>query len=198
LWGGLPSPDPEGAPTAWSPGCVAAWANIRDVKLAAAIVGFVVVGLTACATKPQQALPTMYIIESGKTGWVKIVYNRPDEAGLPVQSGFAVAHIGQDLKVLTRSRMNPSWDGSQFYYQDADGKRTRLSSEDGDSRLIWAQDKTTDADGEREMFFVGNQEQLSRNLHSGWTGGFLDHPNQKSEKEGPPSDASKILTDLSK
>jgi hypothetical protein len=137
------------------------------MKLTTSIVVFVVVGLTGCSAqppKPQKTVPTIYIIDSGRTGWVKVIYNRPDEKELPVENGFAVAHLGQDLKLFTRSRMNQSWDGSQFYYQTADGKRVRLSSADNAERLIWAQDKTSDDKGEREDFYVGSQEELSRDL----------------------------------
>ena len=119
-------------------------------------------------------------------GWVKIVYHRPDEKELPVENGFAIAHIGQDLKLFTRSRMNQSWDGCQFYYQTAEGKRVRLSSADNAERRIWALDKTSDDKGEREAFFVGSQEELSRALTTPSTvgDGLLQ----------PPADAGKLGT----
>jgi hypothetical protein len=176
------------------------------VKLTTAIIGFALAGLSGCGTNhdspPRKTVPTMYIIDSGQTGWVKVVYNVPDEKELPVQNGFAVAHIGQDLKLFTRSRMNPSWDESQFYYQTPDGKRVRLSSADSPSRLIWAQDKTTDAEGEREAFFVGNQGQLSQDLKTPQSigGGLVHAPAESEEPKDPeqPPDASKVLTELPK
>ena len=171
------------------------------MKPAAIVVGLAVVSLTGCGSRSsqrQKAAPTIYILESGKTGWVKIVYNRADEAELPAQNGFVVARIGQDLKLFTRSRMNPSWDGSQFYYQAPGGKRVRLSSADNGSRLIWAQEKITDADGGHETFFVGKEQQLSGNLHSAWNGGFLAPPKDsgKTGKPEKPPDMGKVLTEL--
>lgn len=112
----------------------------------------------------------MYIIDNGQTGWVKVIYNRSDEKELPMQNGFAVARIGPDLKLFTRSRMNPSWEGAQFYYQTADGQRIRLWPDDNAARRIWAEEKTTGANGEAETFFVGDEGQFSKLLHFDWAG----------------------------
>ncbi len=167
------------------------------------MVGLTVVGLTGCGAsntgRPDKARPTVYIIDSGRTGWVKVVYNRPDEKELPVEKGFAVAHVGQDLKLFTRSHMNSSWDGAGFYYQDPDGKRVQLSTVDGDSRRIWALEKSTDAKGERETFFVGNQDQMSANLKGTIAiGGGLVQDSAESVKPEQPADSGKVLTELPK
>jgi hypothetical protein len=174
------------------------------VKLTTAIVGFVLFGLTGCGSpseKPQKSVPTIYIIDSGRTGWVKIVYNRQDEKELPVENGFAVAHVGQDLKLFTRSRMNQSWDGAQFYYQAPDGKRVRLSSADNGSRLIWGMDKTSGDGGEREAFFVGSQDEMSEHLKSQqMLGGGLVTPPTDPEKSGTAAqrDARDVVNELPK
>ncbi len=140
----------------------------------------------------------MYIIDSGRTGWVKIVYDRPEEKELPVQNGFAIAHLGADLKLFTRNRMNPSWDRSEFYYQGPDEKRVRLSSTDGDGRRVWAQEKTSDAEGERDGFFVGNQEEFSASLKTPKSiGGGLWQPSKAAEP-ATSADPAKILTELPK
>ena len=86
------------------------------MKLATSVIVLALTVLTGCGSATQKPVPTIYIIDSGRTGWVKVLYNVHDEKELPVQNGFAVAHLGQDLKLFTRSRMNPSWDGAQFYY----------------------------------------------------------------------------------
>jgi hypothetical protein len=174
------------------------------VNRIAATVGLVLVGLSSCGRvgQPRQALPVVYVIESGKTGWVKVIYNRSDEKELPVENGFVVARVGQDLKLFTRSRMNPSWDGSMFYYRMPDGKRVPLSREDNASRRIWAQEKTTDADGEREVFFVGDQRELSRDFGAtGSLGSGLSGPGQNAQTSTEPDDQidpNKILTALPK
>ena len=174
------------------------------MKLATALTGFVLFGLAGCGTQRQKPLPTLYIVDSGRVGWVKIVYNRPDEKELPVANGFAVARIGADLKLFTHSRMNPSWDGSHFYYQAPAGKRVELSYADNPSRRIWAQEKTTDDAGERESFFVGNQEQFSQGLRTpGRVGAGLlvspatPEPEHPKELDVPPN-ATKVLTELPK
>jgi hypothetical protein len=133
---------------------------VKAVKL----IAMMALGLTACShLQPNQPVRHIrYIIDSGTTGWVKVTYNRRDAPELPVQDGFAVVHLtAQNLSVATRDRMNPSWDGSEFYYQSPDGNRVRLSSADNDQRLLWAMEKTSDNDGEREAFFVGKEEQLN-------------------------------------
>ena len=104
---------------------------------------------------------TRYIIDSGASGWVKITYNRPDAPELPVEEGFAVVRLPQDLRISTRNRMNPSWEGSEFYYQSPDGKRVHLTSTEDPQRRLWALEKTSDTDGDREVFFVGKEEQFT-------------------------------------
>jgi hypothetical protein len=170
------------------------------VKLATSVIVLALTVLTGCGSATQKPVPTIYIIDSGRTGWVKVLYNVHDEKELPVQNGFAVAHLGQDLKLFTRSRMNPSWDGAQFYYQTPDGKRVRLSPADEPSRRIWAQDKTTDAQGEREAFFVGSPEELSATLTSGETGGGLVKPTKDPEQPVTPGqpDGRDLLNTLPK
>jgi len=164
----------------------------------------VAVGLAGCGktSQPRQALPSIYIIESGQTGWVKVIYNRPEEKELPVENGFAVARIGPDLKLFTRSRMNPSWEGSKFYRRMPYGKQVQLSSEDNSSRCIWAQEKTTDVDGEREIFFVGDQQELSRDFKGALgSGSGLSEPTRNAETSVEPEDhpdPNKILTALPK
>jgi hypothetical protein len=159
------------------------------------------VGLTSCNSQPQKkALPTIYLIDSGTTGWVKILYNRPDEKDLPVENGFAVAHLGPDLKLFTRSRMNQAWDGAQFYYQTADGKRVRLSSADSPDRRIWAQDKTNDDTSERETFFVGSQEELSAHLNfqQDIGGGLVAPPKDPRAPTPEQRDARDVINTLPK
>ena len=160
----------------------------------------VAVSLAGCGKSNPKALPTIYIIESGKTGWVKITYNRADESELPVENGFVVARIGRDLKLFTRTRMNPTWDGSKFYYRKTNGTLVQLSTADDNSRRIWAQEKIERDDGEREDFFVGDPQQLSRNFKGtkGADIGLSDaatNPAPSSPVE-EPNDPTKVLTEL--
>jgi hypothetical protein len=74
--------------------------------------------------------------------------------------GLTACSHTQHRKVSTRSRMNPAWDGSEFYYRHPDGKRVRLSSRDDSQRRLWGLEKTSDSEGDREAFFVGKQEQF--------------------------------------
>jgi hypothetical protein len=171
------------------------------VKLTAAAIGVALTVLTGCGSATRKPAPTVYIIDSGRTGWVKVLYNVHDEKELPVQNGFALAQLGQDLKLFTRSRMSPSWDGAQFYYQTPDGKRVRLSPADDPSRRIWAQDKTTDSEGERESFFVGSQEELSASLStSRQIGSGLVKPTKDPEQPVTPGqpDGRDLLNALHK
>jgi hypothetical protein len=166
------------------------------------VVGLVLGGLAGCGSKslsqPQTGVPTMYVIDSGMSGWVKIVYRLPDEKELPVLEGFAVARIPPDQKLFTRSRMNPSWEGAKFFYQTPDGKRVELPSADNDSRRIWGQDKTTDAAGERETFFVGDQQQFSQSFKAQKSfGGGLWQPGADSD-QAKPADPNKTEPDLPK
>ena len=140
--------------------------RIGTVK-AAKLIALLVLGLTACGhSEPKK--PIRYIIDSGTSGWVKVTYNQPESPELPVEGGFSVVRISyKDMNIATRNRMNPSFDDSEFYYQSPDGKRVRLSSADNDQRLLWALEKTSDNDVEREAFFVGKQEQFNRISKSG-------------------------------
>ena len=103
---------------------------------------------------------------AGGVGWVKVIYNVPDAPELPVEDGFVVVRVPLGGKIVTRSRMNPSWNDSEFYYQSPDGKRERLSSKDDDNRRLWGMEKTfdnqRDTRNDQEVFFVGKQEDFTR------------------------------------
>jgi hypothetical protein len=126
-----------------------------------ALIGWAALGLTACSHS-QASRPTRYILKSGASGWVKIIYNRSDAPELPVQDGFAVVNVLPDMVIRTRSPMNSTWDGSEFYYQTPDGKRVKLSSKDDAQRLLWGLDKTSDSNGDRESFFVGKDSEFNQ------------------------------------
>lgn len=138
----------------------------------------------------------MYVIDDGRTGWVKVYYNRPDEKELPAQNGFAIARVGPDMKLFTRSRMNPSWEASHFFYQTSDGKRVELFSKDGASRRIWGEEKNSGTDTEQETFFVGDQTQFSKRLNSQFADGIVGEVQTGTEAAQPASDPGKDLTDL--
>lgn len=110
--------------------------------------------------------PTHYIVPADYHGWVRITYNIEQGLDLPVEDGFTLARIDYFRRMRVRNKMNPSWDGSDFYSQDASGKRTRLMTT-GPDRHIWATEKISDHDGDRESFFVGDQNQFSRGLNTG-------------------------------
>lgn len=179
--------------------------NLYKVKSSSAIALLIACTVAGCGCKhsqPEKPLPTIYIIEGGRTGWVKIYYNRHEERPLPVENGFAIARVGPDMKLYTRSAMNPAWDGSQFYSQNSDGKRARLVSTEGDSCVIWGQDKTSDDTGDHEDFFVGTEQDFAMNLklpkNSGT--GFPETPVDTREpgfsSQSPAM--NRVLTDLPK
>jgi len=130
-------------------------------------------------------------------GWVKIAYNRSDGKELAVENGHAVILIPDNLKVTTRNRMNKSWEGSEFYYKGADGKLVRLSSKDGDQRMLWGLEKTSDSDGDREVFFVGPQKDFTKvfNAEGDMGSGLLSAPPPDPKAE---ADRLKVEPDLSK
>jgi hypothetical protein len=166
----------------------------------AVFISLAVLAITAC-NRVQPAKPVRYIINSGTAGWVRITYNRSDAPQLPVEDGFAVVRIPQDMSFATRSRMNPSWDGSEFYYQGPDGKRQRLSSKDDAQRRLWGLEKTSDDKGDREVFFVGKPEQFTQvfkaagDMGSGNVESTRPDPKKEAESE---LDLRKIQTDLPK
>lgn len=114
---------------------------------------------TACSRMHPK--PVRYVLDGGTTGWVKILYNQQGAPELPVEKGFAVVHISQAMKVVTATRMNPSWEGSEFYFRRRNGQLVKLSSADNDQRRLWGLEKDSDAEGEREVFFVGRQQQFT-------------------------------------
>lgn len=121
----------------------------------------VVLGLTGCS-RLEHRKPVRYILDSGATGWVKITYNRSDAPKLPVEDGHTVVRISSDLHVVTSSPMNSTWEGSEFYYRRPDGQLIKLSSEDNDQRRLWGLEKTSNRQGDREVFFVGRQQQFTQ------------------------------------
>ena len=113
--------------------------------------GVSILALTACS-RVQHPKPARYILDNGVTGWVKVTYNRPDAPELPEEDGFAIVRISHDMSIATRSRMNPSWDGSEFYYRDANGQLVRLSKTANDQSRLWGMEKTSNDQGDREVF----------------------------------------------
>jgi hypothetical protein len=160
------------------------------------LIGMVVLGLGACSHPPK---PARYIVDSGTSGWVKIMYNHPEAAELPVQNGFAVVRIPADLRIVTRSRMNPSWDGSEFYVQGPDGKLVRLYTKDDDNRRLWGMEKTADDQGEREVFFVGKQDEFTHvSRAAGDMGTGLMHAKPPDATSEMPADPAKTEPSLPK
>ncbi len=139
-------------------------------------------------------------MDAGQTGWVKIFYNHPDEKALPVENGFAIVRVDQDLKLYTRSRMNTTWDGSKFYSQTADGKRVPLQVlQKGPPASSGDKIKSTDQAGDHEDFFVGGQQDFPRNLRMSKNvgSGFPETPIDPQEPgASDQSDKDKVLTDL--
>lgn len=121
-------------------------------------------GLLGCAHRPKV---TRYILDSWTVGFVKVVYDHEGAPPLPVQNGFAVVQIPASRIVFTSNRMNPAWEGSEFYYRGLDGKLERLTLSDNDQRKLWGLEKISDRDGHREEFFVGTQRQFSRGVGGG-------------------------------
>jgi hypothetical protein len=160
------------------------------------LIGLAALGLTACGHS--QSKSTRYVIDSGASGWVKITYDRKDAPELPVEDGFIVVRISPDMKVVTRSHMNPAWDGSEFYYQSPDGKRVRLSSKDDNKRRLWALEKTSDSDGDREVFFVGKPEQFTQASSFTRETDIVPATPPEPEKEPTTFDPTKIETSLPK
>jgi hypothetical protein len=155
--------------------------------------------LAACSHAPNAS---RYIIDGRTTGWVKVIYNRPDAPPLPVENGYAVVRISQNPLVVTGSPMNPSWEKSEFYYRLPDGKMVMLSSADDKNRLLWGMEKTSDQDGDREVFFVGGEEHFTRavKIRSSLGASMI-----RSRPLDPPKEAAPIrlrvetsLTDLLK
>jgi hypothetical protein len=161
-------------------------------------------GLAAC-NRQSAPRPARYVMDSGASGWVTVIYNQPDAPELPVEDGFAVIRVPASMKVATRSRMNPFFDGSEFYYQGPDGKRVRLSSQDGDQRRLWGlEKKPADTEG-KEVFFVGKSEEFTHVFRAaGDLGtGLLQskQPKPEDEKTAPVDlnpDHLKIETELPK
>jgi hypothetical protein len=174
--------------------------KIGTVKATKLIVTLAL-GLAACSQPPSNK-PVRYLIDKGTTGWVKVTYNRQEAPELAVQDGFVVVHLtAMDLNVNTRSLMNPSWDGSEFYYQSPDGKRERLSSADNNKRRLWAMEKTSDSGGDREVFFVGSEDQLNHKPGSGsemGTGLLQTKRPDPRKMADERSDHMKIETELPK
>jgi hypothetical protein len=152
-----------------------------------AFVAQVGLGLIGCS-QHEAPKPNRYILGNGTTGWVKITYNRSDAPALPVENGVAVVRIPQDRKLSTQTRMNPTWDNAEFFYQNPDGKLEALSSKDGDKRNLWGLEKTSDTEGEREVFFVGKEALFNRATHvSGARGADLlpDVPDPTTKAADP-------------
>ena len=148
---------------------------------AAKLLGLVLLGLTACSHAPK---PTRYILEGGSAGWVKVTYNTPDAPSLPVEDGFTVVHLSSSLHLITSSPMNPSWDNAEFYYQTKDGKRVRLSAKDDNRRRLWGLEKVSDNTGDRELFFVGKQDQFT---HMGTAAGDMGTGQWQASSPDPNS-----------
>jgi len=147
---------------------------------AVTLVVLLIMGLCACSHAPKA---TRYILDSGTTGWVKIKYNRVDAPELPVENGFAIVRISQDLTVSTRNRMNSSWDRAEFYYRTSAGKLKPLRTADNEQRQLWALEKITDGEGEREVFFVGEQELFT-------SGGKLRGDHSRGSMNSSPVEAT--------
>jgi hypothetical protein len=151
------------------------------VNVGTGLVLLLVCVLTACSgdsARPAFAKPTIYLVDDGGTGWVRIIYNQKNAGELPIENNFVIARIPRGGRLLTRSRMNPSWDGSEFFYMSAEGKRIPLQADGEKDRRIWAKEKTSDPKGDHEDFFIGTEAQASNRSQMSFVGsGFEVAPN---------------------
>ncbi|HEX2687258.1 MAG TPA: hypothetical protein VHN14_11595 [Kofleriaceae bacterium] len=90
-----------------------------------ALVATIIV-LCACHQEPKHAIPTIYELPNGFTGWVTVEYAVPAAAALPEERGARVIRIPPDARLQTSS---PQWLGivdNRFYFVDGTGRRTPI------------------------------------------------------------------------
>jgi len=108
----------------------------------------------------------IYVMPSGYTGWVQIIYNQEDYSALPKERRAILHNIPLDGILKTSSA--PTSGGMTFYYVDAQGKRSEIGtdmifSQSMGTRYIEQTDGTT-AQTDVNTFFVGTEQQYNDNL----------------------------------
>ncbi len=108
----------------------------------------------------------IYVMPSGYTGWVEVVYNQKDSPALP-KEGKALLHIIPQDGVLKTSSA-PTDGGMTFYYADAQGKRSEIGNDMIFGQSIRKKDiklsDGTTASADVNSFFVGTEQQYNAQL----------------------------------
>jgi hypothetical protein len=98
--------------------------------LAAAVVGVfavVLVALVACHREPKHAVPAVYELPEGFTGWVTVEYAAPEAAALPEDHGARRIRVPAAGKLRTSSPQELGIVDNRFYFVDGAGRRTPIA-----------------------------------------------------------------------
>jgi hypothetical protein len=92
--------------------------------LVATIIVFVV--FVACHREPKHAIPAIYEIPEGFTGWVTIEYAVSSAPALPDDRGTRMIRVPASGRLRTSSPQELGIVDNQFYFSDGTGKRTPI------------------------------------------------------------------------
>lgn len=125
--------------------------------------GFILASLLVAGCFEKKRTPVRYEIPEGYVGWVRIDFEQPDAAPLPLRDGFRVARIPPAGRLSTSSPLEEGWAKDQYIYYSSKGERELTSTGWGEGGMIWA-GHTGTGTGERgryhESFFVGSEADL--------------------------------------
>lgn len=86
-----------------------------------------VIVLIACHREPKRAIPAVYELPEGFTGWVTVEYASPGAAALPEDHGTRIVRVPADGTLRTSSPQALGIVDNRFYFMDGAGKRTPIA-----------------------------------------------------------------------
>src|SRR5579863_2671002 len=114
------------------------------------------------SSRNSQQRSSRFLIPEGYTGWIRIEFEVPGAAPLPVEGGQYIVKIPSTGMLQTSSPEQYGWADDHYYYYSA--QNTRPLPDSGPSGLVWGKinGEKAGASGPRkyEEFFVGTQQQF--------------------------------------
>ena len=107
-----------------------------------------------------------FLVPEGYSGWVRVEFEIPDEAPLPVESAHTVVRIPPSALLRTSSQEPYGWAQDTYRFYSSTGLSPLPDS--GPGRLIWGKinGEASGSAGKRkyEEFFVGTEQQFKSQM----------------------------------
>lgn len=96
------------------------------------LIAFFILILTSCSQKVKET----FLIPDGFEGRIEVIFNQPSAEPIPIENGRRIYRIPSDGILISSSKLEVGWLGQEYYYVDAQGRRSKIPVQNKDSKDI--------------------------------------------------------------